>query len=684
MNKKIISLICIMSICGVSLKAVHELRTPLSLTSRLNPINGSFHFPLKYVDEEKINVDFWAGAYYRQACQGFCPKVCDWCCNSCCNDRVTYACGSGCNGCNTGISTCSSGCCSNNAVCGANTNYVGCFDCNGKRVPLARLFFGKDAFYGADAFTSDSFESDSVMNTIALSPSIDYDEKGIVLGFHIEHKVECGNWRVGFNALLPIKKVKVEVDLACNCCAVLSGENGDDPLIDLAKKAIYKLEYLPDLDVQAVDITAIGETFAYRLDFLNDLGLVEFPGGGSIKIAGVDIGEKDDFLSPGERIFPVVAYRPPNDDIKVQLTTLDIFDASEVPTSFPEPKSLTIGNPNDNGSYGNELVVLPVDGSIPLNPPAVGSISEKRARYYRYIDQGATYNIPEGTQEQIYIVPGYARTNGNNNTMYTAGAMTIKNRVDQLIRELEQDGEAKKSPETILAEYGICLEDGACVTGLGDLDTSFYVGYDFNDRSFAELVFGMRFPTGKKNLCPAKIYRVSTGNNGHFEAKLGVDAGWRSEKWFGVHAEAYYSHVLEATEKRNAIFSGAKIRGIGPCIDAKVKWGYFVGHLDMTVFHPENQKMGFALGYEIYYKRNDRVKFCGVCLGDRAQDFLGNIVQLDSTMAMVDTNILSHKLRGEVYHRWDYFELYAGVSRVVAGWNCMLENELHIGFSINF
>ena len=686
MSKKLISLIYITCMLSSTMLAVHELRTPLSLLSRLNNINGSFHYPIKYIDEEKTNVDLWGGAYYRQACHGFCPKVCDSCCNSCSQNCVRFACDSVCNSCNSGVSHCSTGCCDNNSICKVNTNYIGCFDCDGKKVSLAKLFFGKETFHGVDAFNPDSIAQDSVLRTVPLTPVIDYSEKGIVLGIHFEHKVRCKNWRVGFNASLPIKKIEVEADLTCDTCCTLVEERTEDPL-NLAERAFLKLEYLPDTDIQTVDVTSVGETYAYRMDLLNDLGLLEFPGGGSITVAGVDLGEKDEFLNPGVKIFPAVAYRPKDDDIKAQLVTLDIFDAADVPTSFEEPRSLAFGNPSDDDNDPGviEPLVLPADGTIPLNPPASGSLDEKRSRYYRYVDQSTPYIISEADQETIFVVPSYARTNGNNNTMYSAGGMTIKNLVEQRIRELDQDSCcSKRGPELLFSDFGVCLRDSECITGLGDLDTSIFVAYDFTERSFAEVVVGMRFPTGKKSKCPGSIYYVPTGNNGHFEAKIGVDGGWKSKRWFGIHAEAYYAHVLEAEEKRAAQFKGATIRGIGSCVNAKVKWGYFVGHLDMTVFHPENQNMGFTLGYEIYYKRHDKVRFCNTCFGDRAEDFYAEIVQLDSSLLEVDTNILAHKLRGQVYHRWNYFELYAGASRVLGGWNSMKESEVHIGFGINF
>jgi len=677
MNKKILSLMCITCIFTVTTRAVHELRTPLSLNSKLNLINGSFHYPLKYVDEEKTNADLWGGAYYRQACKGFCPKVCDWCCNACCEDCVTCVCDSACSSCNSGSSSCSSSCCSSNGPCAVNTNYIGCFDCCGKKVSLAKLFFGKSSFRGDEIFGTTATGIPDVLtdDRYKLTPKIDYKEKGVVLGIHLERKVTDKNWRIGFNAALPIKKIEVEADLTCDSCCTIVTEGEDGPVVDLTGRYYLKAEHLYDEDNTSWGLTSIGESFAYRLDLLNELELVDWSGT-SITVAGVDIGSDVERVGGGggnyQFILPAAVFNPIG-------TTVDLTDTPWLLAPNTKPESLSVRNPIAPGS-------LPIVPSVNLNPlPSDGTISEGA---YNRVDAATSYAVlsaDKAQQEKIFVVPAFSTGFNGSENLYTAGGLTIKNKVEQKIRELnEDDSSCKKGPELLFAEYGVCLTDKQCVTGLGDLDTSVYVAYDFTDRSFAEIVFGMRFPTGKKNGCPGKIYHIPTGNNGHFEAKLGVDGGWRSKRWFGIHAEAYYTHVLEAIEKRPAQFCGATVRGIGPCVDAKVKWGYFVGHLDMTVFHPENQKMGFALGYEIYYKRHDKVQFCGACLGDRAEDFLGNIVKLSSSLAEVDTNILAHKIRGQVYHRWNYFELYAGASRVVGGWNGMLENEVHIGFGINF
>lgn len=244
-------------------------------------------------------------------------------------------------------------------------------------------------------------------------------------------------------------------------------------------------------------------------------------------------------------------------------------------------------------------------------------------------------------------------------------------------------------PELFFNEYGVRLCDTEHVVGFGDLETALVLGYDFTDRLYAEVVGEIKFPTGKRNLCPGRVYYVPAGNNGHFEAKIGLDAGWRSKKWVGITADAAFASVMSAVEKKAAQFKCATVRGIGPCVDAKIQYNYLLGHLDLTVFHPENQDLGFAVGYEVYYKMKDKAVFCTCNGADRAEAFLSDMdgvlsKPINPAVMVKDTDILSHKVRGQVFTRWDYLELYAGASKVVGGFNAMVENELFVGCDINF
>jgi hypothetical protein len=106
--------------------------------------------------------------------------------------------------------------------------------------------------------------------------------------------------------------------------------------------------------------------------------------------------------------------------------------------------------------------------------------------------------------------------------------------------------------------------------------------------------------------------------------------------------------------------------------------------LDATIFHPENQNLGLALGYELYYKRYDQIRFCTCDQSYKVRDLWCERQPLDSCVLESATNVLTHKIRGEMFHRWDYCHLYAGVTRVVGGYNGMKETEGYVGCAINF
>lgn len=103
-------------------------------------------------------------------------------------------------------------------------------------------------------------------------------------------------------------------------------------------------------------------------------------------------------------------------------------------------------------------------------------------------------------------------------------------------------------------------------------------------------------------------------------------------------------------------------------------------HGDLNFFHPYNQDLGCTIGYELFAKRKDHVELCA----KTALDLLCNLQDLDACILEEDTNAMTHKIRGEIFHRWNYCELFAGASQIVAGKNAMQESEVHLGIAIYF
>ena len=230
---------------------------------------------------------------------------------------------------------------------------------------------------------------------------------------------------------------------------------------------------------------------------------------------------------------------------------------------------------------------------------------------------------------------------------------------------------------------------------VGDIKLDFYFGRDFCEDYWTNVIVGVVFPTGKRICDPGLLLAQPTGNNGHFELKGGIEGGWRGHsrncEWLGIDFDVLYNYVFSRCERRGAPFTGATVKNIGPAIDADVKWSYLTAHLNLTAFHPENLNLGCTLSYEGYVKFCDKITLCQ----KTAQEFplragcalTGTILnedfkELDACILAADTKRIAHKVRCEIFHRWDYCELFAGGSYVFAGQNIMKETEAHIGLGI--
>ena len=636
MDKKFLKLVALLSFASSSiLVGVHELRTPLSLTSRLNPLSGYQHYRFKPLYKHRWNVDLWAGAYYRRADNGMGPKKLDKCSSS--QFPVTW--GSDCDCCPRSCGCCTDDCSSVclPSSCGTFWGSCGscCYDedaCNRKKIPLSELFFGKSDFRGEEVFADGILlnrpNGYPGLSFAMLRPRFDYNERGVVLGAHVEKQIEGSKWRWSWNVNIPIKSIEVEQNWACGL------EKTEETLEDVVVNT-----------TQVVDDSEVQQVSAYRLDFLSTLVdatgnamVVYGDGSGATTIAGRNV-------TTSSAAIPMYAYR--RDDGKLL------------------PENFTVG---------------PVDGAA-VNLNAAGSNGADNTKLQFIVNANVNYKNGLGkeraAQGKLFMVP---ISDGAGELQ--PDAKIIQNTVNFILEGLDISGSG--SAISFFGSRGICFCANEHIVGFGDLQTQSAIAYDFTERAYIEAAMGFKYPTGKKHKNPCRLFYMPTGNNGHFEFRFGLDGAWRSKKWFGIYADFSYSHVFEETEKRAAAFKGATVKNIGPCVEAKVKWGYFLGHLDMTVFHPDNQNLGFALGYEGYYKRYDKIRFCTCDQSYKVEDLLGERHALDSCVLESNTNILTHKIRGEVFHRWNYFHLYGGASRVVGGWNGMRETEAHIGCSINF
>lgn len=527
-----------------------------------------------------------------------------------------------------------------------------CNPCNKNKVTtktstLAALIFGKEVFRGEEAFTGGTFAGNATTGSDVLAnlqilnrnnpfvgfakitPRFEYYEYGAYWGVDAYRRFgKNQRWYAGFRADIPFRVIDIEQQ--------------DDSI----EETIGDVVRFRNNTIDDSAGTFEQNDFAARFDFLNTL-----------LIAGANPATNTAF----------VQYSAANGNVdmagvQVSGTAADDPAGSNAYAIVSTSGELPIPNPGFKKIPGQVTGSLPADGST---------------------DNGAILFMLTGTdyagtgdlatdrnaQGQLFFVP---RT--NDGLELTADALVLSG---VLAANFVFSMDADENASDFFKSKGINLFAHERVTALGDLDAEGYVGYGDYATWFGSGVLGLRFPTGKRQENSNKIYLKSTGNNGHVEIKLALDGGWKPYEWFAFEIDAQFHHAFKRTEHRAAAFTGATIKNIGPEICAKVSWSYFLLRTDFNFFHPQNPELGCCFGYELYVKGNDRVCFEQTT----ATDLFGRTNQpVDPAIYRTRTNSLSNKIHGQFFHRWNFFEFFAGGSQIVAGRNLMKETEAHIGF----
>ncbi len=634
----IVSLLCIFS--GSLFAATSYFRTPLSLVqSRW----GTVHYPLPPIDCDCWQIDTMGAYYQRNACEafGYDPSCLDAdACNSSCdnNDHVTT-----------------------------------------KTVPLSQLWFGKSSFCADEMFAGGQIVGPAENPFLVFSrinPDFDYNERGVVLALNGYRFLGCDNsWFVGGRIALPIKVIEVNQRRSC----------GVEEIKDTFGDAIVTMQQQlygpgPEDDggpAGAVDSRTVR---AYRLDLLSVLQLpdgtpmVQYgTAGTNTRIAGQDITintEQNIGGGTGLRA-PMYAYRQNSGVVPLPSQGLMAFEIGGQP---PQEQGLMIaqdaGNPPGTASNG----LLNAAGSNGVNGDflAFGGLPNP-VHPTSQVNYAGGLGADRDAQAQLFIVPVGASSNA---ATFEPIGLVVQNTIDYVLERLFLEDETALD---FFAERGIDFCTSDCSTGAGDTFIEIYGG-KWCECWFVDGLLGFRLPTGTNYDDPKRIYEQTTGNNGHFATKLGVEGGYQPCDWLGIKGDFFWRHNFRATEKRAAAFRGATVRNIGPCIDAQVQWDDFQAHADFTFFSPKCPTLGWDFGYEFYAKTKDDVCFCR----STAVDFIGNTQQLDPCLLENDTNTQSHKVRGEIFNQWGCFQVFLGGSYIIAGKNVMKETEWHIGMKAYF
>ncbi len=511
-----------------------------------------------------------------------------------------------------------------------------------KTTGLSSLFFGKDSFRGEEAFVDGIIKDSEILQRInpflgfaRITPTFDYTERGAFLGGRIDYTFGCENkWHAGGRASVPFKVIEIE----------------QNPNVKIEET----LEDVVRFREVRLDEVANGDSleFAARFDFLNS----------------IFVNTTDDADNP--IVDPFIDY----DNISGRI--------------FIGSQSLTSENASDSGEVPAAYATKKSDGELPLprfrraasevgsSLGVNGEAADGSTVFFKEdVDYSNNLRCNRDAQGTLFIV---SRAEDDLTDITDAAGAVVK----ELRNIIQNNLEPAETALEFFRTRGIDMRAHERIAALGDIELETYVGYGHRDCWYLDGILGVRLPTGKKKDSDDSPFYISTGHNRHTEIKLGLEAGWMPWYWMGFKIDGSFHHAFKRTEQRALAFKDSTIRNIGNNVDVDVSWNYFIGHVDWTVFHPWNTEMGAVIGYEFFGKRKDNVDFKDMTT---ATDLLGRTNQeLDSELLETRTNSMSHKIRGQIFHRWNLFEVFAGASHVFAGRSVMKETEAHLGFAIHF
>jgi len=637
-----IVMLAIMVSSGFLCAVTSEFRSPLTI------LRGPLHYPLAPVEHDiwsfkidKIDecpslwsTDLWVTGYGRTADVAY---------YDCCNPTVF---------CKTSCS--SSGCNDSCCVCPKTRT-------TSNTASLAQLFFGKSTFRGEEAFANGMIPATECTKTPALmfsklSPRFDYNEHGAVFGLHTERKLnECSCWHFGARLYFPVKVIEVEQRRSCGS-EVIEEDYGR-----------VRVDYQQRINPTDAPLSNV---YAYRLDFLSALcwtdgsPLVNYGDSANLTtIANIPANVFTDWpkaeggIAPVSVIYANEGYLPAPKEVEIPYT----------PAQEPYPLARPIVESGGTGFDINKQL---------LNGAGTGS-NYKRYQFGKPNDYAAGLALDHDAQSKLFLVPNTRSQSGQG--ILNQDGLLIQNKIEYLLGQL--DLTERNSALQFFRDHCVCFCLSDYITGIGDFDTELYVGYG-NDCWYLDGIFGVRFPTGKDPDDARRIYYQSLGNKGHYEIKGALEGGWHPWDCFALKYYLSYYYVVSAKECRAPAFCGSTTKNIpaGCPVQADVKWSYFWGDLFMTFFHPNCQNCGATFGYELYAKTRDKVSFCS----NSSYDFFNKEQRLDPCILECNTNTMTHKILGELFHRIGYCELFGGGSLVVAGRDAMKEREWHLGAAVYF
>ena len=492
-----------------------------------------------------------------------------------------------------------------------------------KTKPLSNLIFGKSEFTISEAFQDAKddqgyFENNHPgLSTVKIAPRVSFEERGIVLGADWSMPVMKNKGRIGIRASLPLRDVRMEKDNEAE--AAVTGDQS---------KVLNEVRFISMGTKHAggsVNDYVLNNVTSYNLKYLANIKTLD----GTGKVVGL--------FKPGN---PAALGGVPTTTATANIGGLG-SNTHFVPMLVI--KSTASGQP-PRGQGGGVLLknVVSNDESKDLVDARGGNTrigyAAPDGKYYAHAMQAAS---PGATTNDSKFggmdgVTAFTQVPADFAGAGVGAAMMLESTVDYDVTKIDSDlwattihgangapvaesNSAKSFIDNALLYHktsvGQFLKDRGYVfetynlAGLGDANVDLFYSHKLTKKVIAELALGVVIPTGAGDKYFGNPYRKFLGNGDHIELKAGAKLAANLFKCFDFKADARYNFVLETTEHRMQVFKNSTIKNIGNPADADVSWGYFTGNVDVTMYHPKTRDIATTIGYQLYYKTEDKVNF---------------------------------------------------------------------------
>jgi hypothetical protein len=539
---------------------------------------------------------------------------------------------------------------------------------------LSGIFFGADTFTISQAFAPGTVVPDNPLLFISqFTPKFDYTEDDAFFGVNVEFPFGCEcNWHAGFRARVPFRETRVGLD---SCCELVD-------ITNVSQLALTQNEIDPD---PACTPGEINNAFAYRMDLVallhknaNQTSPVDLllqcndatatpP---QITLSEIDLGKGPDGSGANDHPVHVISR---TDGTAPTFPSVPFFglrsDSTTNPCPLDLPEIFVTNVGSVNGGANAPLPFLSANGS--------GLPNNQRARF-----NAATNYTPLCTSpflSTLWLVPTLDGNVADDSFDLSTDSNDIRLDINNALLAVGSNNSL-----TFLNALGINF-DTVRNNGIGNFDTELYVRYDDCNCCwgpwFAEGIFGVRWPTDTQVTTTSNLLAVPTGNFRHYEIKLGGYLGWQPCDWLAIKADAWYYWALRHKQIIPAPLAGATIFGVGPGVEARTSWQYFIGDIDFTFLVPcIDPYTGFNVGYQAWVKRKTHVSFDV----SSVVDFFGVTQPLDSTLLRSRTKRIAHTVKAEIFRQTCDWQIYAGWNHAFAGKNALNDSDWYLGLEVYF